>query len=404
MELSILFKARARDLGWSPEFITRVEGSILTTLQAENIIRLNVVEERAAKYLDIIEANPDAPYRHFNFKFANPPTEMGIFAKPGPNGLTTEDINIGSYGHVPDHWPYENDTPLGSVPQPGAYMAGPYFIYNKAEVWADDVDRLYDRAIRERWAPATDIKWGELEAQPEEMERAVCQICTVFAQHGLAESKIIGSWMEKIAYGFHDMKNFMATHVYDSNRKVEVLRKRALANGGGLGQQGLGTLYRTWFGAAKPTEYLTGIDVVYKFYEIATFEKLAKVLPLAVDRDIFARLAADSRRHADFGVSHLQYYIQYYPNGRDFAGHFLDKAESALSDELHHSTVESGALTVAFAGGVENLQKGIAEMRELRITQLRAYLEAVQRAGLDRSTRVNPGLIALTQEAQAATA
>lgn len=404
MELSALTKARAAELGWSPEFVARVESSILTDHQAENVIRLRVSEDRAAKYLSVVEANPDAPYAKFTFKFANPPTEMGIFAKPGPHGLGTAEINIGTYGHVPDIWPYENDTPLGSKPQPGAYIPGPYHIYNKAEVWADDVDHLYDRAIRERWAPATDIKWAELQEQPDEMERAVCQICTVFAQHALAESKIIASWMEKIAYGFHDMKNFMATHVYDSNRKVDVLRKRALANGGGLGQQGLGTLYRAWFGAAKPTDYLVAIDVVYKTYELATFEKLAEILPLEVDRDIFARLAKDSRRHLDFGLGHLQYYIQYYPNGPEFANHFLNKAESALSDELHHSHVESSSLVVAFAGGLENLQKGQSVMRELRATQLRNYLVELEKIGIDRGRMVNPGLISLTQEAQAATA
>ncbi|HKS91386.1 MAG TPA: hypothetical protein VJQ83_05610 [Tepidiformaceae bacterium] len=399
MELTALTKARAAELGWTPDFVARIEASpVMSERQADNIVRMHITEERASKYLDVIEANPDAPYTKFTFKFANPPTEMGIYGKPGPHGLGSHEVNIGTYGHVPDQWPYENDTPLGSKPQPGAYIPGPYHIYSKAEVWADGVDQMYDQAIRERWAAATDIKWAELQEQPDDMERAVCQICTVFSQHGLAESKIIASWMEKIAYGFHDMKNFMATHVYDSDRKVEVLRKRALSNGGGLGQMGLGTLYRAWFGAAKPTDYLVAIDVVYKQYEVALFELLAEQLPLAVDRDIFARLANDSRRHAEFGLKHLQYYIQYYPNGKEFAGHFLNKAESALSDELNHSHVETGAITVALAGGVENLQKGQAAVRELRASQLRRYLDALASIGIDRAAMVNPGLVAITQE------
>lgn len=399
MELTALTKARAAELGWTPEFLARLDASTVVSERAiENIVRMHIPEERAAKYVDVIEANPDAPYAKFTFKFANQPTEMGIFAKPGPHGLGSHEINISTYGHVPDVWPFENDTPLGSKPQPGAYIPGPYHVIQKAEVWADGVDELYDRAIRERWAAATDIKWAELEEQPDEMERAVCQICTVFAQHGLAESKIIASWMEKIAYGFHDMKNFMSTHVYDSDRKVEVLRKRALANGGGLGQMGLGTLYRSWFGAAKVTDYLISIDVVYKQYEAVLFELLAEKLPLAVDRDIFARLAKDSRRHAEFGLKHLAYYTHYYPNGPEFARHFLDKAESALADELNHSHVETSAIVVALAGGVENLQKGVAAVRDLRAVQLRSYLEALDSIGIDRARTVNPGLISITRE------
>ena len=153
-----------------------------------------------------------------------------------------------------DHWPYENDTPLGSHPTPGSYAPGSYTVYDKSEVWADGVDALYEEAIRAHWIPATDINWAGLEALPDDMERALCQVCTTFAQHGLSEAKLLGSWEEKIAYGFHDVKDYLATWLFDSGRKVEALRKRALANGGGLGIQGLGTLYRAWYGALKATE------------------------------------------------------------------------------------------------------------------------------------------------------
>ncbi len=400
MQLSEGTRIRTREANWSNEFVSRLEGSVLTDEVVRNLLALNVSEERAARYLTLVENNPEVPALRMGFKWARPSTELGIRAKPGPNGLGMPEINIGTYGHVPDRWPYENDTPLGSHPTPGSYAPGSYTVYDKSEVWADGVDALYEEAIREHWIPATDIDWAALQPLPDDIERAICQVCTSFSQHGLSESKLLGSWEEKIAYGFHDVKDYIATWIFDAGRKVEVLRKRSLANGGGMGIQGLGTMYRAWYGALKITELLIAVGVIYKSYEVVTFERLAQVLPDAVDRDIFARLAKDSARHLEFGSRHLKYYVQHHPNSREYLDHFLNRAEAALSDELHHSRAEGAALAVLLGGGVEKLEAGLAALRQLREDQLRKYLLILDDCAVDRLPRVNPGLLALARSAQ----
>lgn len=400
MELSEGTRIRTREATWSPEFVTRLEGSPLTDDVVRNLLALNVTEERASKYLTLVENNPGVPALRMGFKWARPSTELGMRAKPGPNGLGMPDINIGTYGQVPDHWPYENDTPLGSHPTPGSYAPGSYTIYDKSEVWAEGVDALYEEAIREHWIPATDINWAGLEALPDDMERALCQVCTTFAQHGLSEAKLLGSWEEKIAYGFHDVKDYLATWLFDSGRKVEALRKRALANGGGLGIQGLGTLYRAWYGALKATELFVAMGVVYKSYELVAFERLAEVLPNEVDRDLFARLAKDSARHLEFGTRHLKYYVQHHPNSREYLEHFLNRSEAALSDELHHSHAEGAALAILLGGGVEKLEAGMAALRQMREDQLRKYLLILDACAVDRLPRVNSGLLNLARAPQ----
>lgn len=392
MKLSDATRLRSQEAGWDTAFIERMENSPLNDNQVRNILALRLEQGRVDRYLTLIEENPDKPALRMQMNWARPTTELGIRAKPGPNGLGMPEINIGTYGHVPDHWPYENDTPLGSHPSPGAYAPGPYSVYTKSEVWADGMDEMYEEAIRDHWAPATAIKWSELQPQSEDIERAICQVATLFSQHGIAESKVQAAWEEKIAYGFHDMKNLMGTQIFDTGRKVEVLRKRALANGGGLGQQGLGTLYRAWFGSLKATEMLVCINVVYKSYEVAAFEKLAEVCPLEVDRDIFSRLAHDSRRHLEFGKRHLKYYIQHHPNAREFLIHFLNKGEAALADELNHSQTEGDSLAIIFGGGVENIEAGRAKVTELREAQLRKYIGILDECGIDRLASVNRGL------------
>ncbi len=402
MELSEATRVRTTEAGWSDELVERFEKSSLKDNQVLNVLAFDMGEERTSRFLKLVEDDPEGPLSRLSLQWARPTTELGIRAVPGENGLGMQEINIGTYGDVPDVWPYENDTPLGSRPTPGSYMPGSYSIYKKSEVWSNNVSELYDRAIRERWAASTDIDWAGLEEQPDALERAICQVCTTLGQHGLAEQKVISKWQESIAYGFHDVKIYLATQVYEAGRKYEVMRKRAYANGGGLMQQGLGTLYRAWFGALKTTEFIVAIDVVYKTYEVTMLEALAEEAQLATDRQIFGKILQDSRRHLEYGLGHLQYYMQHHPNAGDFMDVFLNRAEAALSDELHHSRGEWEALVVIFAGGLERQDIGLERLRKLREDQLRSYLQTLDKLAIDRVSKVNPGLFRLARDANSA--
>src|SRR5690348_10232391 len=109
------------------------------------------------------------------------PTEWGIRARPGPRGLRLADINIGSYGEVPDVWPYDTEMPRGAEPNPVAEGMN-YSIFEKQEVWAPNAADLYEDSIQARWSPATDIPWQTLEELPKEIEAAVCQLSTDLSQ------------------------------------------------------------------------------------------------------------------------------------------------------------------------------------------------------------------------------
>ena len=92
-------------------------------------------------------------------------------------GLTVSDIMVGSYGEIPDLWTDRTEIARGSNPQGGQEDMG-YTIFEKAVVWAPSVANLYERAIRDRWAPATDLGWRSLEALPDDIEHAICQLLT----------------------------------------------------------------------------------------------------------------------------------------------------------------------------------------------------------------------------------
>ena len=400
MTLSQATRVRAQQAGWSSDLIERLDGSNLSDMTVQNIAMMKIEPERVDKFLELAAKNPAAA--GMTFRFIRTQSEKGVRAVPGPNGLGTPEINIGSYGQVPDHWPYENDTPLGSHPDWANYMPGSYHIFDKSEVWAEGVDEMYEEAIRDRWIPATDLDWnnglGEL---PEELERAFCQIATTYSSHGLTEQKIIAKWFEPVSYGFHDVKLFLGTQVYDAGHKVEALRKRALANGGGLLQAPMGIMYRGWYGALKFSEMIINLDVLYKSYEVSMFEVAGEFAKTDLDRKLFEYMLRDSRRHLEYGKRHLMWYTQHAPRAKQNIQMWLGRAENALSAELRYSKGEREALVLLMGDGMERLSLGVERLRTLRQKQLADYIAILDWAGIDRMAMVNPGLVKITQDAMA---
>ena len=286
MKLSANTKVRARAAGWSDALIERIEASTATDSQIDNLAFGKMPGERIDAWLDFLEQHPDNPFAKAPMNVFRTPAETGLKASPGEDGLRLRDVNIGSYGVVPDEWTLANDAPRGTE-STGQIIPAAYSIFDKAEVWSENAVDLYEEAIKHRWTPATGLDWANgLAELPEELERAVGQICTVYSNNGLVEQKIIGRWLEEISYGFHEVKLFLATQAFDAGRKVEVLRKRALINGGGLGQAPLGQIYRAWYQALTFTDMLIALDVIYKSYELTLFESAGEWVQTEVERDI----------------------------------------------------------------------------------------------------------------------
>jgi hypothetical protein len=230
------------------------------------------------------------------------------------------------------------------------------------------------------------------------VEKAICQLATVYSSNALAEQKIIAKWLEPIAYGFHDVMFFLGTQVYDAGHKVEVFRKRAMANGGGLGQAPLGTLYRGWYGCLKFTQMILAVDVVYKSYEVSLFEAYQDFAQTDADAKMFEYLARDSRRHLEYGKRHLLWYLQHKPDARTFVTRWLDIAENSLAAELRFSPTEREALVLLLGGGMESLTAGVEKLKSLRQKQLRDYVALLDSVGIDRLPTVNPGLVTMGQD------
>lgn len=398
MQLDQKLKMRATARGWTPELIERAEASPAAPNQIEAILNVKIEPDRVARWLDFVEGQPEHPFAKAQLIMLQTPAETGLYPTPSEDGMRLSDVDIGSYGDVPDVWKLRNDTPRGTTTAPGLHMPANYSIFDRTEVWADGVSDLYEDAIRDRWIPATDLQWDSLEDLSPEVERATGQLCAVYSTYGITEQKIISKWFEEISYGFHEVKLFLSTQVYDAGRKVEALRKRALVGGGAIGRAPLGDISNAWYNGLTFTDMIVALDVVYKSYELTAFEAASEWARTEFDRDMFVRLAGDSKRHLEYGLKHIEWYARNAERAEEEMPIFFAKAEGSLASELVQSPLEREALTVLYADGVERLDAGVEQLKSLRDRQFREYVHRTMDAGVNRLGETNPLLPLATQD------
>jgi hypothetical protein len=325
----------------------------------------------AEQFRERMEAGGGAPPQP-DLRWMKVPTERPPKVAPGEQGLLLAQVERGGYGYAPDHWTYTTDMPRGSYPSRLPGLAALYTIYDKIEVWSENVRDLYEDAILHRWKPATDVPWDRLEPLPSHVEMAVCQIGTRVSEESLVALQVLSSWLEKISYGYHEVKLYLATVAFEAARHTEAFRKRALANGGGLGVQGVGHFNRTVSGSMKFTEF-----VVYELLQRASFRRtmlgvLEERAPTETDRWLCRMAGCDLDRWLAYSLGHVRFHVQQDPGSRMQLGVWLGRGEIFLGADLARDTELNEALMLVLGG--DSAADGRAALAALRRRQVEEYL------------------------------
>tara|TARA_B100001123_G_scaffold422145_1_gene530678 strand:+ start:22188 stop:23384 length:1197 start_codon:yes stop_codon:yes gene_type:complete len=382
-------RAAAKALNWEVGLLDRALDygySVHTLISA---LGANLTTEQATGFLDHEPFKP-------SLAWMDAPTEWGVRATQADPvmGLTLGDIMVGSYGEVPDLWTDRTEIARGSSPTPGQEDMG-YTIFEKAVVWAPSVADLYEWAIRDRWAPATDLGWGSLEALPGDVEHAICQVMTEYSERAYAEATVLGRWLPQISYGFIEMKLFMGSVIYDLGRHAEAFRKRALANGGGLGLQAPTDLIRGAREARTFSELMTYLflqdSAFYTFFRFA-----GELAQNQLESDLYALVANDRKRLLDYQVERLESYLEAMPDRREEQQRYMHKAEVRLAREWDDPAVRE-PLVLLLGGGRNQDGGGEKALHALRRRQVEEYLAHLDRVGFIRN-RLHSGLAAYLED------
>ncbi|MCH7836395.1 MAG: ferritin-like domain-containing protein [Chloroflexi bacterium] len=315
----------------------------------------------------------------------------GVRAKPGRKGLTLEEIEIGPYGDVPDRTENQTFRPRGAASRRGTPRVGhPY--KDKAEVWSANSAMLYEEAVQRQWSSATDIPWDEVKPLPDDLERAMCQLCTFLTEIEFIAGDVPGLWLPEVNSEYHEVKLFLLTQIMDEARHLDVFRKRALANGGGLLSQGSGLGLRTILESKNYSEMSALMHVLAEGFIQSLFRMGEYIAQNEAEKRIFRLCAQDESRHVAYGVMHLKHLGEADPHRREEIHYYLDRAEGVFSFDDTQAAVDlTDALAVLMGGGIKNMDRGFQMALAVRRKQVNEYMHRLDVAGFsDRRDRMNP--------------
>src|SRR5439155_16489964 len=220
--------------------------------------------------------------------------------RAGPRGMTLEEVERGRgvFAFVDEFTIRPRDV------QPGANVVhtGQYQM-DQSDVWSENTRLLYEEAIQRQWSSATDIPWNTVQPLPDDLERAMCQLCTFLTEVEFIAGDTPAQWLSKIPAEYYETKLFLLTQIMDEARHLEVFRKRALANGGGLLSEGQsGPKFRIILDATDFTE-MSALMHIFAEGFVQTLFRLGELISFnEAEKTIYRLCAQDESRHLGFGV------------------------------------------------------------------------------------------------------
>jgi hypothetical protein len=234
------------------------------------------------------------------------------------------------------------------------------------------------------------VPWDSADGVPQDVELAVAQVATELCQQASVETEVISAWLQNLSPGYHEVKLFLSTVVYDAARMFDGYRKRAMLNGAGMLLESPGRMNRqileTYAGWSETvlTQY-----IMRGTLQKAILRYLSVYGPTEADRVLAWRLLPDRARSQAYAMDHIRFAISQRPTLRKTFGDWLFRVEMVQAGE-NQDPVLWEALAVIFGGGVKGMDEGMARVRELQHDWAVDYLRACKTMGLDRSARLMP--------------
>ena len=334
----------------------------------------------------------------------NDTVQWGVRARPGRKGLTMRDLNVGIYGEVPESSSDMSRRPRGAFPIQGIPRTDLYALSAKADLWADNAVDLYEEAIQRRWMGHLEIAWDEITPQPYELELAMRQLCTELAQQASIETDVIGQWLHKMNYAYHEVKTFLASEIFDTGRHYTIFRNRALHNGGSLGLESAGQFNRRMM-ETRPgwTEVGMFLYLVRGPLTLLLYRYGEAYARNRADKYLFRKCVEDKARHMAYGMAHVKYAVENQPAGFGTGlSNLMRGVERDLVQDLRDPVLWE-ALAIIIGGSVANIARGMTVVDDLKRRYIEDYLKRMQWAGVNKTeANLSPDLAAFLRPEETA--
>ncbi len=325
-------------------------------------------------------------------------------AEPARGGLLLQEIDRGPFAEVPDRSDNLTGRPRGAIERDGAPRTGNYKIRTKADIWLRNAAKLYEEAVQRQWSSATDIPWDTLKELPDDIERAECQLATFLTEVEFVAGDVPGKWIAETSPDYYEPRMFLISQIMDEARHLDVFRKRALANGGGLMYQARGAqaVFAGNIDSARDfSEMSARLHISGEGLVLTIFRMGERMSYNEAEKTIYRLAASDESRHCAFGVMHLAYIADAMPERKEEIHTYLDDIEVGIvvgtlgQNPLQRGAVQNAALAILLGGGEDKIEDGQQLALAMRQRQIKEYVQRVRVAGFgDRfdDGRANPML------------
>jgi len=319
-------------------------------------------------------------------------------------GLLLQDVDSGVAAEVPDVSNNLTGRTRGSVARTGVPRVGNYPVRNKADIWLRNGAELYEEAVARQWSSATDIPWDAVKPLPDDIERAECQLATFITEVEFVAGDVPGKWIASVTPDYYEPRMYLISQVMDEARHLDVFRKRAMANGGGLMRRNgniQGVVGGNIDSARDFTEMSARLHISGEGSVLTLFRMGELMSYNDAEKYIYRLCAQDESRHVAFGVMHLQYLGSIDTERREEIQSYLDEAERALvtgasgQNPAARGLPSNAALAVLLGGGEDKIDEGYKTLLAVRQRQVKEYVQRVRVAGFGErfeNGRANPML------------
>ncbi|MEE8422413.1 MAG: hypothetical protein V3S31_06520 [Dehalococcoidia bacterium] len=305
-------------------------------------------------------------------------------------GLRLQDAIIGPFGEVPEFSDNETGRPRGALRREGAPRVGSYRVTSKSDIWMRNAAALYEEALTRQWSSATDIPWETLQPLPDDIERAECELATFLSDVEFVAGDVPGRWIADTSPDFFEPRMFLVSQIMDEARHLDVFRKRALTNGGGLMQQS--RAFAGGFGSSIDnardfTEMSVRLHISGEGLILSVFRMGERMGYNDAEKAIYRLCGSDESRHVAFGVMHLRYISEVEPERKEEIHCLLDEVEQGLAlgegssaqNLLVRSAGTGSSLAVLLGGG--DVEEGEKLAQAMRQRQIKEYIQRVKVSG-----------------------
>jgi hypothetical protein len=319
-------------------------------------------------------------------------TAWGTKVKPSSRGLTISDIDRPKvYGTIPEHTEWRNFAPRGSARD--LYAAAMpvidgYDVLDRANLWSENVNTLFEEAKVRQWNSTTDIPWSELEPVSEDLEKAACQLATFLTEVEFVAGDFPARWVWRTAPDFFEVKNFLVTQMMDESRHMEVFRKRAVAGTGALmhPSPAFEWALKAILEAPTHTQGTFLLNVLGEGLVLSVFRAGEFLAKTHVDKEIFRLCMQDEARHVSYGTLELKAFLDAAPD-REKALADMHRFAAVGEQIIMTALTDPGLLeplAVLMGGGVAEIDDGMEGVGFLWSTIVEEYLQRCDRAGFSR--------------------